>query len=140
MAKMEDKAKHRCARHGTTFAQGTGHGCSTALSRGRLLHHSDQGSPYASEDYQNMLKDEGITCSMSRRGECYDNAAMESWFSTFKFELGEKFTSCAEAKKESFDYIEVFYNQQRRHSSIGYISPAQAERSYRDRLVLKEAA
>ena len=105
-----------------------------------LLHHSDQGSPYASEDYQNMLKDEGITCSMSRRGECYDNAAMESWFSTFKFELGEKFTSCAEAKKESFDYIEVFYNQQRRHSSIGYISPAQAERSYRDRLVLKEAA
>jgi len=105
-----------------------------------LLHHSDQGSPYASEDYQNMLKDEGITCSMSRRGECYDNAAMESWFSTYKFELGEKFASCADAKKESFDYIEVFYNQQRRHSSIGYISPAQAERSYRHRLALKEAA
>lgn len=105
-----------------------------------LLHHSDQGSPYASEDYQNMLKAEGILCSMSRRGECYDNAAMESWFSTFKFELGERFASYAEAKKESFDYIEVFYNQQRRHSSIGNIPPAEAERRYREQLALSEAA
>jgi transposase InsO family protein len=76
-----------------------------------LLHHSDQGSPYASEDYQKALKANVITCSMSRRGECYDNAAMESWFSTFKFELGEKFESYAAVKEKSFDYIEVFYNQ-----------------------------
>jgi transposase InsO family protein len=105
-----------------------------------LLHHSDRGSPYASEDYQKMLKAKDITCSMSRRGECYDNAAMESWFSTFKFELGEKFENYAEAKEKSFDYIEVFYNQQRRHSSNGYMSPAETERRYREHLVLPEAA
>ena len=93
-----------------------------------LLHHSDQGSPYASEDYQKLLATRGITCSMSRRGDCYDNAAMESWFSTFKSELGERFDSYAEAKEKAFDYIEVFYNQQRRHSSLGYISPADFER------------
>jgi putative transposase len=105
-----------------------------------LLHHSDRGCTYASEDYQKVLKAEGITCSMSRRGECYDNAAMESWFSTFKFELGETFDSYAEAKEESFDYIEVFYNQKRRHSSNGYLPPAEAERKHRERLVLPEAA
>jgi putative transposase len=105
-----------------------------------LLHHSDQGSPYASEDYQKALEAEGITCSMSRRGECYDNAAMESWFSTFKFELGEKFASNAEAKEKSFDYIEVFYNQRRRHSSNGYLSPAEAERRHRELKAISEAA
>jgi transposase InsO family protein len=105
-----------------------------------LLHHSDQGSPYASEDYQKVLQANDITCSMSRRGECYDNAAMESWFSTFKFELGEKFDSYAEVKEKSFDYIEVFYNQRRLHSSIGYVSPAEFERRYRERLALAEAA
>ena len=88
-----------------------------------LLHHSDQGSPYASEDYQKMLEAHGITCSMSRRGNCIDNAAMESWFSTFKSELGERFESYAEAKEQVFDYIEVFYNQTRRHSALGYVSP-----------------
>ena len=75
-----------------------------------LLHHSDQGSPYASEDYRKVLVRHGITCSMSRRGNCIDNAAMESWFSTFKFELGERFDSYADAKEKAFDYIEVFYN------------------------------
>jgi putative transposase len=94
-----------------------------------LLHHSDQGSPYASEDYQKVLEDHGITCSMSRRGNCYDNAVMESWFSTLKAELGEHFESYGSAKGELFDYIEVFYNQQRRHSSIGYLSPAAYERA-----------
>lgn len=94
-----------------------------------LLHHSDRGSPYASEDYQKILADHGITCSMSRRGNCFDNAVMESWFSTLKAELGEHFESYGSAKAELFDYIEVFYNQQRRHSSIGYLSPAEYERA-----------
>jgi putative transposase len=93
-----------------------------------LLHHSDQGSPYASEDYQRELAARGITCSMSRRGNCYDNAVMESWFSTYKSELGERFESYADAKERAFDYIEVFYNQQRRHSTIGYLTPAEFER------------
>jgi transposase InsO family protein len=74
-----------------------------------LLHHSDRGSPYASEDYQKMLSANGITCSMSRRGNCIDNAAMESWFSTVKSELGEHFESYGSAKAALFDYIEVFY-------------------------------
>jgi len=97
-----------------------------------LLHHSDQGSPYASEDYQDALALRGITCSMSRRGNCYDNAAMESWNSTLKSELGERFDSYAAAKEQLFDYIEVFYNQQRLHSSLGYASPAAYERSAQD--------
>jgi transposase InsO family protein len=61
---------------------------------------------------------------MSRRGDCYDNAAMESWFSTLMFELGERFDSPSHAKQQLFDYIEVFYNQKRRHSSLGYATPA----------------
>jgi transposase InsO family protein len=93
-----------------------------------LLHHSDQGSTYASEDYQRELERNCITCSMSRKGNCYDNAAMESWFSTLKSELGERFESYASAKAEVFDYVEVFYNQQRRHSSLDYASPAEHER------------
>lgn len=94
-----------------------------------LLHHSDQGSPYASEDYQRVLGAHGITCSMSRRGNCYDNAVVESWFKTLKAELGARFDNHGHAKDQLFDYIEVFYNQQRRHSAIGYISPAEYERA-----------
>lgn len=94
-----------------------------------LLHHSDQGSPYASEDYQDVLAAQGITCSMSRRGNCYDNAVMESFFSTVKSELGDRFDSHGEAKMELFDYIEVFYNQRRRHSTIGQVSPAAFEKA-----------
>lgn len=93
-----------------------------------LLHHSDQGCTYASADYQAVLSARGITCSMSRRGNCYDNAVMESFFSTLKSELGERFESCGEAKMQLFDYIEVFYNQRRRHSTLGQISPAEFER------------
>ena len=93
-----------------------------------LLHHSDQGCTYASEDYQAVLEAHGITCSMSRRGNCYDNAVIESFFSTVKSELGERFESHGAAKMELFDYIEVFYNQRRRHSTIGQISPAEYER------------
>ena len=93
-----------------------------------LLHHSDQGSTYASEDYRDLLVANGITCSMSRRGNCYDNAVMESFFSTVKSELGERFESYGDAKMLLFDYIEVFYNQRRRHSTLGQISPAAYER------------
>lgn len=96
-----------------------------------LLHHSDQGCTYASEDYQAILVERGITCSMSRRGNCYDNAVMESFFSTLKSELGERFESCGVAKVELFDYIEVFYNQRRRHSTLGQISPVEFERRAR---------
>lgn len=96
-----------------------------------LLHHSDQGSTYASEDYQDALEARGVICSMSRRGNCYDNAAMESWNSTLKSELGERFESPADAKVKLFDYIEVFYNQTRMHSALGYASPAEFERAGR---------
>ena len=93
-----------------------------------LLHHSDQGSPYASEDYQTILDAHGITGSMSRRGNCYDNAVMEAFFSSVKSELADRFDSCGDAKMELFDYVEVFYNQRRRHSTLGQISPAAFER------------
>jgi putative transposase len=93
-----------------------------------LLHHSDQGCTYASEDYQRMLDASAITCSMSRRGNCYDNAVMESFFSSVKSETADRFASCGDAKMELFDYIEVFYNQRRRHSTLGQISPAEFER------------
>ena len=93
-----------------------------------LLHHSDQGSTYASEDYQAVLEAHGITCSMSRRGNCYDNAVMEAFFSTVKSEIGERFENHGDAKAELFDYLEVFYNQRRRHSSAGRMSPAAFER------------
>ncbi len=96
-----------------------------------LLHHSDQGCTYASEDYQVLLAAHGIVCSMSRRGNCHDNAVMESCFSTVKIELADRFDSCGEAKRELFDYIELFYNQRRRHSTIGQISPAAYERRAR---------
>jgi transposase InsO family protein len=92
-----------------------------------LLHHSDQGCTYASADYQDILDARGIVCSMSRRGNCWDNAVMESFFSTVKGELGEHFASHGDAKNELFEYIEVFYNQRRRHSTLGQISPAAYE-------------
>jgi transposase InsO family protein len=98
-----------------------------------LLHHSDQGCTYASEDYQVVLEARGIVCSMSRRGNCYDNAVMESFFSTVKSELGEYFESHGAAKMALFDYIEVFYNQRRRHSTLGQISPAAFERRARQK-------
>ncbi len=82
-----------------------------ALTRRRpdigLLHHSDQGSTYASEDYQDVLEARGIVCSISRRGNCHDNAVMERCFSTIKAELADRFDSCSEAKRELFAYIEV---------------------------------
>jgi transposase InsO family protein len=98
-----------------------------------LIFHSDQGSPYASEDHQKLLAAHGITSSMSRRGNCYDNAAMESWFSTYKSELGERFATDAETQDKTFDYIECFYNTTRRHSALDYMSPARYERDAEQR-------
>jgi transposase InsO family protein len=95
-----------------------------------LLHHTDQGCTYASEDYQRILAGRGIVCSMSRRGNPYDNAVMESWNSTFKVECGERFLNNEIARNECFDFIEVFYNQKRLHSSIGYVSPAEFEKAF----------
>ncbi len=88
-----------------------------------------QGSQYTSEDFQRLLAANGIPCSMSRRGDCYDNAVMESFFSSVKSETADRFESCGVAKMELFDYIEVFYNQRRRHSTLGQISPAAFERN-----------
>ena len=97
--------------------------------QGSLIHHSDQGSPYQSHLFQGKLKDYGIQLSMSRRGNCWDNAVVESFFRTVKQELQNdaRFKSREEARTQLFDYIEVFYNRQRKHSTLGYISPAQYE-------------
>jgi putative transposase len=94
-----------------------------------LLHHSDQGSQYTSEDFQRLLTDQGITCSMSRKGDVWDNAAMESFFSSLKLERisRRRYRSRDEARADLFDYIERFYNPRRRHSSIGRISPMESE-------------
>jgi len=104
-----------------------------ALARRRpskgLLHHSDQGSQYAAGGYQKLLKDHGMICSMSRKGDCWDNAVMESFFATLKSELiyQESFATKDEARLKIFDYIEVYYNRKRRHSSLGSKSPAEFE-------------
>jgi putative transposase len=104
-----------------------------------LVFHSDKGSTYASHEHRFLLDQYGVVCSMSGTGNCFDNAPMESWFSTLKIELGEKFIDLEDAKRKVFDYSEVFYNQRRRHSSLGYVSPAAKERSYQQ-LVLDKAA
>jgi transposase InsO family protein len=97
-----------------------------------LLHHSDRGSQYASHDYQQQLAQAGIGCSMSRRGNCWDNAPMESFFGSLKRELGQQvYASRAAARSAVFDYIERFYNRQRRHSAFGYLSPIAFEEQYR---------
>lgn len=94
-----------------------------------LLHHSDQGSQYTSEHFQQLLKGQGITCSMSRAGEVWDNSAMESFFSSLKTERTARkiYRSREQARADVFDYIERFYNSTRRHSTLGYVSPIQFE-------------
>ena len=94
-----------------------------------LLVHSDRGSQYASHDYQDRLKDRGLVCSMSRKAECWDNAVSESFFGTLKQELiyHRTYATREEAKQEIFEYIEVFYNRQRRHSTLGYMTPVTFE-------------
>jgi transposase InsO family protein len=94
-----------------------------------LLAHSDRGSQYASDHYQRLLEQHGITCSMSRRGDCWDNAPMESFFATLKKELvhQENYQTRVAARVSVFEYIEVFYNRVRRHSALGYLSPVEYE-------------
>ena len=94
-----------------------------------LLHHSDRGVQYASENYRKVLQSAGFKASMSRKGDCYDNAPMESFFHTLKTELVHRrhYATRAEAKHDIFAYIEGFYNRTRRHSTIGYISPIEME-------------
>jgi len=99
--------------------------------QGGLLHHSDRGSQYASTEYQELLRQQAITPSMSRAGNCWDNAVMESFFATLKAELPQRvFASQAAARQAVFDYIERFYNRQRRHSSLNYRSPAEYEERF----------
>ncbi len=97
-----------------------------------LVFHSDRGSQYASEDYQRALQNAGILCSMSRRANCWDNSVAESFFGTLKTELihPRMFSSRAIAKTTIAEWIEVFYNRQRIHSTIGYLSPFQFEANY----------
>lgn len=94
-----------------------------------LMVHSDQGSQYTSEEFQQLLTAQGITCSMSRRGDCWDNAAMESFFSSLKTErLSRKvYRTRDEVRADVFDYVERFYNHQRRHSTLDFVSPVQFE-------------
>lgn len=99
------------------------------LSAG-LLHHSDRGSQYGAASYQQRLAEMGIQCSMSRAGNCWDNAVVESFFATLKSELTHhrRYRTRQDAKMEIFEYLEGFYNRQRRHSTLGYLSPAEFER------------
>ncbi len=94
-----------------------------------LMHHSDRGSQYAIHAFQDKLKAYGMTCSMSRKGNCWDNAPTESWFNSLKNEWihGIRYATHADIKAASFEYIEVFYNRKKRHSSLGYKSPVQSQ-------------
>lgn len=105
-----------------------------------LLAHSDRGSQYASEHYQRVLSKHGIECSMSEVGQCWDNAPMESFFGSLKKELvhDEDYQTRTQAKASIFEYIEVFYNRQRRHSTLGYQSPQQYEEQWAQRQAASE--
>jgi putative transposase len=99
---------------------------------GDLMHHSDRGCQYTSDDFQRLLKKYGITASMSGAGNCYDNAAMESFFHTLKTEhiYFEYYSTREQAKRSIFEYVEVFYNRKRRHSTLGYVSPTKFEKQW----------
>ena len=98
-----------------------------------LLHHSDRGSQYSSEQFQQLLSQHGVLCSMSRSGNCWDNAAMESFFSTLKTERTNRkvYRTRDQARADVFDYIERFYNPKRRHSTLDYLSPLDYEQQRR---------
>jgi transposase InsO family protein len=97
-----------------------------------VIVHSDQGSTYASSDYQRQLRDNKLRCSMSRKGECLDNAVAESFFGTLKNELvhHEDYWTRSEARQSIFEYIEVFYNRKRRHAFLNYLTPVEYEEKY----------
>jgi transposase InsO family protein len=96
-----------------------------------VLHHTDRGSQYAAHEYQQLLDAHKMTVSMSRKGDCYDNAVMESFWSTLKAECATGvYNSRAEARQSIFEYVEVWYNRQRRHSALGYASPETFEQRY----------
>lgn len=97
-----------------------------------LIHHSDRGSQYASGDFQELLNKHGIRCSMSRKGDCWDNAPVESFFGTLKQELifHQRYYTRAHAKQSIFEYIERFYNRKRLHSTLGYQCPVDYEANY----------
>lgn len=98
---------------------------------GGLLHYSDRGSQYASKDYRVLLAARGITVSMSRTGDCYDNVVMESFFGTLKTECAtERYPTRADARTDIFEFIEVWYNRRRRHSTLGYLCPHDFEAAY----------
>jgi transposase InsO family protein len=100
------------------------------LPRG-VIAHSDRGSQYCSHEYRKLLNEHGLICSMSAKGDCFDNAAMESWNHSLKVEAihGERFATREQARAQVFDYIEVYYNRQRLHSTLGYLSPVEFELS-----------
>jgi putative transposase len=102
------------------------------LKGSSLVAHSDRGSQYASEHYQRRLLEERIGCSMSRRGNCWDNAPVESFFASLKKELvhHEDYATRDQGRTSIFEYIEAFYNRVRRHSSLGYVAPAEYERTH----------
>ena len=106
-----------------------------------LVHHSDRGCQYAAADYQQLLADHGIVCSMSRKGNCWDNAPTESFFGKLKVEWvhGVEYADHEEAKRHLFEYIEVFYNRKRKHAALGYESPAAFEDMFCVRSLTKAA-
>ena len=102
----------------------------------QLLHHSDRGCQYTSEAYQQTLKTLGITCSMSRTGNCYDNAVAERFFWSLKYEWTNHrlYADVQSARQSVFNYIEIFYNQRRRHQTLAWVSPSEFETAYHNRL------
>jgi putative transposase len=98
-----------------------------------VLHYSDRGSQYACGDYRALLATHAMTCSMSRKGDCWDNAVVESFFATLKTELvgDADWATREEARTALFEYLEIWYNRARRHSSLGYLSPTQYEQQMR---------
>ena len=109
--------------------------CSITSSTGQPIHHSDRGSQYASEAFRCLLEEESVQQSMSRKGNCYDNALVESFFATLKTECFNNFRcgiplTRRHAKAMLFDYIEVFYNRQRLHSALDYTSPVHFENNW----------
>lgn len=126
-ATMETSLVRKAIENATTQRLRTGEG------RG-LLHHSDRGSQYASWTYRNLLLIQGMTISMSKKGDCWDNAAMESFFGSLKTEWTayERMESEAEARQSIFNYIEIFYNRKRRHETLNYKTPLKVEEEYED--------